>query len=265
MDTAEYVHRRFSDVLRLTKHQVYPFLVLGPLAGSLVKDQPDGAALPILVGGLLFQGLGWLFAYMIYTIYLTRLISSGLPDESTRPGMYVSVGPAGKLVPRHVFGAILTKLGYTSATLVSLGNQAPNVLPTNFLGNSSDIPTGYLWKAFGLAAGMFVWLLGFWFFALTTVCILYGIPRMNFTLQWWAFVFPNAGLTLAAIQIENVMGSDGIKGVTSGMTIVLVIAWLFVAVMNIKAVWERKILWPGTDVGVVDEGMEHPREEMKHD
>jgi len=164
----------------------------------------------------------------------------------------------------HVYRTILKKLGYTSATLVSLGNQAPRVLPDNFLGNVSSIPTGYLWKAFGLAAGMFVWLLGFWFFALTTVSILFGIRKMHFTLQWWAFVFPNAGLTLAALQIGNVMASDGIKGVTSGMTILLVIMWFFVAIMNIRAVWKRQILWPGTDVGI-DDGIEHPREEMKHD
>ncbi|QDS71898.1 hypothetical protein FKW77_000234 [Venturia effusa] len=227
---------------------VYPFLVLGPLASVLVPSQPDGAALPILIGGLLFQGLGWLFAYMIYTIYLARLISSGLPDESTRPGMYVSVGPA----------------GYTSATLVSLGNRALDVLPSNFLGNDSGIATGYLWKAFGLAAGIFVWLLGFWFFALTTVSILFGARKMHFTLQWWAFIFPNAGLTLAAIQIGNVMGSDGIKGVTSGMTILLVIMWIFVAGMNVAAVWKKKILSPGTDVGI-ENGDEQPREEMKHD
>lgn len=231
-----------------------------------MKDQPPEAALPILIGGLLFQGLGWLFAYMIYTIYLARLISSGPPDESTRPGMYVSVGPAGKSNFAQNLLVDANNPGYTSATLVSLGNQAPNILPDNFLGNKSSIATGYLWKTFGLAAGLFVWLLGFWFFALTTVSILFGIRRMHFTLQWWAFVFPNAGLTLAAIQIGNVMESDGIKGVTSGMTILLVVMWFFVASMNIKAVWKREVLWPGTDMGINDAGgNEQPREEMKHD
>lgn len=126
------------------------------------------------------------------------------------------------------------------------------MLPDNFLGNDSSIPTGYLWKAFGLASGLFIWLLGFWFFALTTVSILFGLRNMHFTIQWWAFVFPNAGLTLAAIHIGNVMGSDGIKGVTSGMTILLVIMWLFTAVMNIRAVWKRQILWPGMDLGIDD-------------
>lgn len=246
--------------------QVYPFLVLGPLAGVLVPTQPDGAALPILIGGLLFQGLGWLFAYMIYTIYLARLISSGLPGESTRPGMNVSVGPAGKsFLCLYLSQIVADRSGYTSATLVSLGNQAPNVLPNNFLGNTSEIATGYLWKAFGLAAGMFVWLLGFWFFALTTVLILFGVRKMRFTPQWWAFVFPNAGLTLAAIQIGNVMGSDGIKGVTSGMTILLVIMWFFVAGMNLKDIWKKEILWHGTDVGIEDGGEQPREEEMKHD
>ncbi|KAE9966335.1 hypothetical protein BLS_007063 [Venturia inaequalis] len=227
---------------------IYPFLVLGPLASALVPTQPEGAALIILIGGLLFQGLGWLFAYMIYTLYLARLITSGLPDESTRPGMYVSVGPA----------------AYTSATLVSLGNQAPNVIPNNFLGTPPEVATGYFWKAFGLAAGIFVWLLGFWFFALTTLSILFGVQKMHFTLQWWAFIFPNAGLTLAAIQIGNTVGSDGVKGVTSGATILLIIMWVFVAGMNIKAIWKKEILAPGTDVGIED-GDEQPREEMKHD
>jgi hypothetical protein len=36
-----------------------------------------------------------MFAFMIYTTYLARLINSDLPDESKRPGMYVAVGPAG--------------------------------------------------------------------------------------------------------------------------------------------------------------------------
>lgn len=87
---------------------------------------------------------------------------------------------------------------------------------------------------------------------------------MHFTLQWWAFVFPNAGITLAAIQIGKVVESDGIKGVTSGMTILLVAMWIFVAGMNIKAIWKKEILSTGTDVGIED-GDGQPREEMKHD
>lgn len=79
----------------LTEYLVYPFLVLGPLASVLEYSQPETSALPIFIGGIMFQGLGWMFAFLIYTIYLTRLINSDIPDESKRPGMYVAVGPAG--------------------------------------------------------------------------------------------------------------------------------------------------------------------------
>lgn len=74
----------------------YPFLVLGPLASSLIGGQPAQSALNIWVGAVLFQGLGWTLAFLIYTLYFTRLVSGRLPSPSQRPGMYVAVGPACK-------------------------------------------------------------------------------------------------------------------------------------------------------------------------
>ncbi len=73
---------------------------------------------------------------------------------------------------------------------------------------------------------------------------------MSFTLNWWAFIFPNAGLTLACIKLGKVYSSPGINGFCSALTILLVIFWLFVAVANIMAVWQKKILWPGKDEDV---------------
>jgi tellurite resistance protein TehA-like permease len=73
----------------------YPFIVLGPLAGVLLYSQPKDAAIPILISGLMFQGLGWSIALIMYTIYFTRLINSEIPEEPKRAGMYIAVGPAG--------------------------------------------------------------------------------------------------------------------------------------------------------------------------
>ncbi|KAI1861409.1 uncharacterized protein JN550_010789 [Neoarthrinium moseri] len=183
----------------------YPFLVLGPLAAVLEYSQPQPAATPILISGLVFEGLGWSVAFIMYTVYFTRLINSKLPFESKRPGMFVAVGPA----------------GYASTTLASRGMQAPIVIPPNYLGITS-VPTGDLWKAFAVPAAMFVWLLGFWFFALATVSCLKGARAMHFTLNWWAFIFPNVGLTIGAISIANAIDSSGIKGLCSGLSVLLV-------------------------------------------
>lgn len=70
---------------------------------------------------------------------------------------------------------------------------------------------------------------------------------MRFDLTWWAFVFPNSGLTVAAIQIGEVLDSQPIRDVTSAMTVLVSIAWLGVALATIWAVAKRKVLYPRDD------------------
>lgn len=218
---------------------VYSFLVIGPLAAVMIQTQDEVNGLAIWVSAVMFQGLGWTIAVFMYTIYFLRLMSSHLPDPSTRPGMFIGVGP----------------VGYTSAALVSLGNMAPQVIPAGWL-SVNTVAVGDIIKIIGVMAGIFLWLLSFWFCALSSVAVIAGAlsrkQTMDFTLNWWAFIFPNAGMCLAAINIGNVLQSDGIKGVTSAMTVMLVMAWLVVAFFNVVAVIKGKILFPGKDE---DDGM----------
>lgn len=65
---------------------------------------------------------------------------------------------------------------------------------------------------------------------------------MTFNLTWWAFIFPNAGFTLATIQIGNVLGSTAILWLTSVMTAVLFIGWLLLIVIHVKALYQGRIL-----------------------
>ncbi|KAF2453126.1 malic acid transport protein [Lineolata rhizophorae] len=213
----------------------YPYLVTGPLASAIAKTQPPGSALRILIAGITCQGAGWAIAFIIYTIFLTRLMNSNMPAPSSKPGMYISVGPT----------------GYTAAALVTLGTQAQKVVPPNYLSITS-VPTGDIWKAFSVPCAIFLWLIAFWFCGLTTVSILRTVRHMSFSLQWWAFIFPNAGLAIATIQIGNALDSDGIRGVGSALTVILVALWLMVAGAHLKAVWSHQVLSPGKDEGVDD-------------
>lgn len=131
---------------------------------------------------------------------------------------------------------------------MQLGVNAPNVIPVNFLG-VSDLPVGDVFKCIGVIVGMFLFAVAFWFFAVATVSILASIRDLQFTLNAWAFIFPNAGLALAIIAIGNALDSDGIRGVGSGVTILLVAVWLVVAVFCIKAVLCGTVMWPGKDEG----------------
>lgn len=221
---------KVSDAMPAWILPIYPFLVLGPLAGVLLPAQPHYAAVPMLIGAVMFQGLGWMVSIFMYVIYVMRLMSGDLPAPSMRPGMFISVGPA----------------GYTATALVSLGSRAQTILSGTYLGITT-VPVGDVLYIIGTFSGIFLWLLAFWFFCLSTVGVLEGVRKMSFTLNWWAFIFPNGGLTLAAIQIGKALDSDGIQGVTSAMSIILVALWLFVAGSHIRAVWLGQILYPNKD------------------
>ncbi|KAH9845285.1 Malic acid transport protein [Teratosphaeria destructans] len=211
---------------------VYPLLVIGPLAGTLIKSQPTQSAYTMWVGAVMLQGLAWTVSLLMYGTYMQRLMASELPPPPSRPGMYVSVGPA----------------GYTAAGLISLGTNAPSVIAGNMF-QVTTTAAGEVIDIVGVLAGSFVLLFSFWFFCISTVSVISGMRKMTFTLNWWAMIFPNGGLCLGAIQFANAkaFNSRPVDGIVSALTILLVIMWLVVAAANIKAVIEGRILWPGKD------------------
>ncbi|CAK1362019.1 unnamed protein product [Cercospora beticola] len=221
---------KITDAVPAWIFPIYPLLVIGTMAGTMIPSQPEQAAFEMWIGAVMFQGLSWTVALMMYSLYTQRLMTSALPAPPTRPGMYVSVGPA----------------GYTSAGLISLGTQASSVLPENTF-NISALPDGDIVRVLGIVSGLFIVTFAFWFFCITTIAVIAGIRRMHFTLNWWAFIFPNAGLCLAIIQIGSALSSSAINGVASALTILLVIMWLITAVAHLRALWYGKIMWPGKD------------------
>jgi tellurite resistance protein TehA-like permease len=224
---------------------IYPLLVVGTLAGTILPGQPEEPSWKIFVGGVLFQGLAWAVSFLMYGLYMQRLMTSSLPSPTTRPGMYVSVGPAGESSIED-FQAMLTSTGYTAAGLISLANQAPSLIADNYWTDIA-VPDGEIVRIFGIMSGLFIILFAYWFFIITTVAVIAGSRRMSFSLNWWAFIFPNAGLTLAIIQAGKVLHSEAINGVASALTILLVIMWFFTAFFCIRAIFLGQVLWPGKD------------------
>ena len=120
-------------------------------------------------------------------------------------------------------------------------------MPPNLFSTPSSLPSGHVVAVLGAVTGTFILLFSFWFFCISSVAVIAGLKRMSFTLNWWAFIFPNAGLTLAMIQMGKAFQSTGINVVCSVFTVLLIVFWFIVAFGHIKAVWTRQILWPGKD------------------
>lgn len=91
-----FEHLKVDDAVPAWIFPIYPLLVVGTLAGTIIPDQPRARSWDIFIGGVLIQGLAWSVSFLMYGIYMQRLMSSNLPAPRVRPGLYVSVGPAGK-------------------------------------------------------------------------------------------------------------------------------------------------------------------------
>lgn len=60
----------------------YPLLVIGPHAGVLAYKTDGTKALDIIIGGFIFQGIGFMVSLMIYAAFIYRLFTQKLPKES---------------------------------------------------------------------------------------------------------------------------------------------------------------------------------------
>ena len=62
-----------------------------------------------------------------------------------------------------------------------------------------------------------------------------------------SIVFPNVGFTIVTIELGSALMSEGVLWLGSVMAVLLVVMWLFVGGMHIRAVLKGDILWPGKD------------------
>ena len=97
----------------------YPLLIVGPHAGLLSGLLDPSHALSIIIGGFTLQGIGFLVSIMVYSAFIYRLMTQKLPKESSRPGMFVSIGPS----------------AFTCSTLISLGSNLERALPIDYMGD----------------------------------------------------------------------------------------------------------------------------------
>lgn len=206
---------------------IFPVMLTGTLASIIASNQPPDQRMPIIVAGVASQGLGWTVAVMLYAVMLVRLFEYGLPPPNARPGMFICVGPP----------------GFTILALIGMSNALPEGYGY-FATNPTALPA---LKAMALFVGIFIWMIGFWWFCIAVVSLLYGAKKMSFSLVNWALVFPNTGFTIAVIDIGEQLQSQGVQWVGSIMSIFIFIAWFFTLCFHAKAVLTKRMMMPGMD------------------
>ena len=227
----------FTGVIRLTLQgmtpawilPIFPILLGGVLAGIVASDQPPMNALTVIVGGITYLGLGWMVAFLMYAVFLHRLMQHGLPKPDLRPGMFITAGPP------CFTGTALIGFGKSLTLTAGQGYFADNSRAIEVLQTVANF------------AAIFLWTFGFWFFCISLIAVVLGMREMTFHLIWWALVFPNIALALATGRIGEVLESEAIMWIASVMTILLVATWIFVILLNARAVIRGDIMMPGKD------------------
>ena len=211
---------------------IFPVMLCGTLAAIIAPFQPSEHAIPILIAGLIFKGLGWMIAIFMYANYIARLMSAGLPTPSTRPGMFIAVGPP----------------SFTALALIGMADAAIQHFPRELAVHGLDADfTPRVLKVMAVFAALFLWGLSLFFFFVSLVSVLVGVREMKFHLTWWSFVFPNTGFIIATIQIGTAIASKAVLWFATVLIVLEVCMWLFVGLAHIKAVRDGQILWPGKD------------------
>lgn len=215
----------------------FPIMLSGTIASVIAGSQPPRAAIPIVTAGLTFQGLGFSISVLMYAHYIGRLMESGLPNREHRPGMFICVGPP----------------AFTALAVIGMANGLPDdfrlIDTTPYFESGMTMQDAHTLEILATASGSFLWALSFWFFCIAAISVIRA-PPTSFHLNWWAMVFPNTGFTIATITLGNALGSPGVRGVGSAMSICVVCMWVFVGVWHVRAVLGREIMWPGRDEDV---------------
>ncbi|KAL2824460.1 voltage-dependent anion channel [Aspergillus cavernicola] len=210
---------------------IFPIMLSGTIASVIAEQQPARSAIPMVCAGITFQGLGFAVSFIMYSHYIGRLMQSGLPSSEHRPGMFICVGPP----------------AFTALALVGMTAGLPQEF--QIIEDEYALEDARIMTLFAVCCAAFLWGLSFWFFCIGAIAVIHSPPK-SFHLNWWAMVFPNTGFTLATITLGNWLGSEGIKGVASAMSICIVCMFIFVLVSHVRAVIRQDIMYPGKDEDV---------------
>jgi hypothetical protein len=68
---------------------------------------------------------------------------------------------------------------------------------------------------------------------------------MHFAMNWYSFVFPNTALTTATFAVSVALDHNRSFAIIGCiLTVALVVTWIFVFSMMVRAVYLKHILWP---------------------
>lgn len=186
----------------------YPLLIIGPHAANLSgKVENPNIALQVIVGGFTVQGIGFLVSLTIYASFIYRLMTQKLPIDPSRPGMFVSVGPA-------AFTCSGT-IGMAANLHRAIANQ-----PSRIYMDVPAVLAAQILQLVGNWLSLWLWGLALWFFFVSVISNVAPLlthskscsqeptrcsghregthvlgHKIPFAMTWFSYIFPQTALS----------------------------------------------------------------------
>lgn len=216
---------------------IFPFMLSGTIASTGASLQPPEHAVPMIVAGLTAQGLGMIVSVLMYACYIHRMVQYGFPSPNSRPGMFIAVGPP----------------AFTALAIMGMADAFPETY--EYFGDAEV--TSQILKTLATMMAVFIWSLSFWFWSIAAIACLAVRKDLSFHLNWWAFIFPNVGFTIATLTIGKNFESRGVEWVGTIMTILIVALYLIILCCHINAFIRKEVVYEGKDEDVYVDETEH--------
>ena len=198
---------------------VVPPMVSAATGTLLLPHLPVGEARTTLLAGCYAMfGLTLIASLVMITLIWNRLVQHKVGAAGAVPTLWIVLGP----------------LGQSLTAAHNLGEAAPTLLPA---------PYGTAFHALGLVYGLPVW--GFamlWGALALAVTIRTARTGLPFSLTWWSFTFPVGTVVTGTSGLAAATGLHLFVGAAVLFYVVLVAAWLVVAVRTARGVYRGALL-----------------------
>jgi tellurite resistance protein TehA-like permease len=71
---------------------------------------------------------------------------------------------------------------------------------------------------------------------------------LRFAVNFYTYVFPNTSFTIGTIVLGEALGVKALEVVGTVMAVGLVVVWLWVTALMIRALLRKRLLWPEPDI-----------------
>lgn len=173
-------------------------------------------------------------------LYIYRMAMIGLPAVPALPSIFLPIGPCGQGAFGIVqFGKVIRMLAYDHNVGFSIAPSSVNPSSPEAIQSLRNVADALY--AGGLATGLILWGLGFFWFTLAVATVIFRTRKNgstffspnNFSLGWWAFTFPIGVFATATTSLATELNSPAFKVIGTIVSLVVVFNWLYIGSMTL--------------------------------